>query len=100
MWSFTNETFTQQTMKGILFGDYSMLIQQQNPYILCYVFKGQQYYAQKKLSLLVQRIMKNNTLKQALKEKIQTDKALGAKMEGLIEQFVKLTILTAEGENA
>ncbi|MFX1250070.1 MAG: toll/interleukin-1 receptor domain-containing protein [Promethearchaeota archaeon] len=95
--SFGRELLDQE-MDGILFREYTLLISDLTPFIIVYIFKGQPYYARRKVALLLQNIQESTILWQALNESREKTVFLNKDEEGLLKDLVNRIILTTEGE--
>ncbi|MHA1480268.1 MAG: hypothetical protein ACTSQZ_02440, partial [Candidatus Thorarchaeota archaeon] len=69
--SFSEEVFSQ-SLDRVRIGEYTMLMQYEEPFLFCYVFKGQSYSAIQKMSKFMEVLRSEISLKQALVRTIKT----------------------------
>lgn len=63
--SFSNEFFSRELDRA-RFGDFTVLMKSVPNFIICYVFKGQSYQAQQKLSRFAEKLQENDPIRKIL----------------------------------
>ncbi len=69
--SFSEEVFSQ-SLDRVRIGQYTMLMQYEDPFLFCYVFKGQSYSAIQKMKEFIEVLRREVSLRQALEHTITT----------------------------
>ncbi|UCC18348.1 MAG: tetratricopeptide repeat protein [Promethearchaeota archaeon] len=91
-----SEVFSEGLDRAV-FGQYTLLMLPLQPFLVCYIYKGDSYYAHRKLSNFLQNIENNNIIWQGLQKFFQKSKSIQLDdiplLESLItEIFVKKNI--------
>jgi tetratricopeptide (TPR) repeat protein len=76
--SFSNEMFSKGLDRAI-FGEFTLLMKAANPFLVCYLFKGQSYIAQQRIKYFVDNIQTNNNIWQGLNKFFQTNREIQLK---------------------
>ncbi|MFX1420610.1 MAG: tetratricopeptide repeat protein, partial [Promethearchaeota archaeon] len=91
-----SEVFSEGLDRAV-FGQHTLLMLPLQPFLVCYIYKGDSYYAHRKLSNFLQNIKNNNIIWQRLQKFFQKSKSIQLNdipsLESLIaEIFVKKNI--------
>ncbi|MFX1495448.1 MAG: tetratricopeptide repeat protein [Promethearchaeota archaeon] len=73
--SFSDEIFSEGLDRAV-FGSYTLLMKSVAPFLVCYLFKGQSYFAQQKIKYFVDKIQTNNTIWERLNKFFQTNQEI------------------------
>jgi hypothetical protein len=73
--SFINEKFSKGLDRAI-FGEHTLLINSISPFIMCYVFKGQSFSAQKRIKLFIEQLQKDKTMWQKFRDSHRLNKEI------------------------
>ncbi|MFW9867653.1 MAG: tetratricopeptide repeat protein [Candidatus Thorarchaeota archaeon] len=76
--SFSDEVFAEGLDRAI-FGNFTLLMREITPFLMCYLFKGQSYLAQQKLSNFIENFQKNTSLWEFLEKAFNKDQILDSK---------------------
>ncbi|MHA1480269.1 MAG: tetratricopeptide repeat protein [Candidatus Thorarchaeota archaeon] len=69
--SFSEEIFSQ-SLDRVRIGEYTMLMQYEEPFLFCYVFKGQSYSAIQKMKEFIEILRGKESLREALERTVAT----------------------------
>ncbi|MFX0062802.1 MAG: tetratricopeptide repeat protein [Candidatus Hermodarchaeota archaeon] len=82
--TFSLDILSQSFDRGKL-NEYTVLIKQVEHFLVCYIFKGDYYFAQQKISHFIQYIGDNDLIKQVLNWAAQTNQPLGSTEQAMLE---------------
>jgi hypothetical protein len=82
--SFSLDIISQSFDRGKL-NEYIVLIKQVDDFLVCYVFRGESYFAQQKISQFIQFIRDNELIQQVLSWAAHTNQPLGSTEQALLE---------------
>ncbi|MFX0092966.1 MAG: hypothetical protein ACFFBD_14500, partial [Candidatus Hodarchaeota archaeon] len=85
--AFSSEVFSQ-SLDRVKLEEYTLLMKSEKPFLLCYVFRGQSYSAQKKLAKLGENVRKNEAVWDALTEATEDGKQLDTVGQNSVEKIV------------
>jgi hypothetical protein len=85
---FSDEVFSEG-LDRVKFGSYTVLMKKLADLSFCYLFKGQTYLAQKKLSNFTENFQKNTSMMQTLTKFNQTSQVIEVKDFPFLEGFIK-----------
>jgi len=85
---FSDEVFSEG-LDRVKFGSYTVLMKKLADLSFCYLFKGQTYLAQKKLSNFTENFQKNTSMMQTLTKFNQTSQVIELKEFPFLEGFIK-----------
>jgi len=91
--SFSEEVFSQ-SLDRVRIGEYTMLMQYEEPFLFCYVFKGQSYSAIQKMKEFIEVLRDNVSLRQALEHTITTG-AINQSATSSVEEVLTQVFLPA-----
>jgi len=72
---FISEVFSEGLDRAV-FGQYTLLMMPLHPFLICYIFKGHSYFAQHKITNLIQNIQKDDIIRQSLQDFFQKSKSV------------------------
>ncbi|MFX1594061.1 MAG: tetratricopeptide repeat protein, partial [Promethearchaeota archaeon] len=72
---FINEIFSEGLDRAV-FGQYTLLMMPLQPFLICYIYKGDSYYAQNKIRNFLDSIQNDNLIKQSLHNFFQKSKSV------------------------
>ncbi|MFX1250094.1 MAG: tetratricopeptide repeat protein [Promethearchaeota archaeon] len=84
---FSLDIFSQSFDRGKI-KEYTVLIKQVEHFLICYAFKGESYFAQRKIGQFIQFIRDNNLIQQILSWAAQTNEPLGSTEQALLEDMI------------
>ncbi|MHA1479907.1 MAG: tetratricopeptide repeat protein [Candidatus Thorarchaeota archaeon] len=91
--SFSEEVFSQ-SLDRVRIGEYTLLMQYEEPFLFCYVFKGQSYSAIQKMKEFIEVLSSDVSLKQALERTITTG-AINQSAQASVEDVLTQVFVTA-----
>ncbi|MFW9999336.1 MAG: tetratricopeptide repeat protein [Candidatus Hodarchaeota archaeon] len=86
--SFINEKFSEGLDRAI-FGEHTLLMNSVSPFYMCYVFKGQSYLAQKRISCFLDKIQNDEDIWQTFNNFNQVNKEIQFKDIPLLKPLIK-----------
>ena len=85
----TSNVLSSQSLNRVRLSEYTLLMQSEVPFHVCYVFKGQSYSAQQKLAQFTSSVLTNNSLKAALNGIIKHKSTLKKSDKAILENLIK-----------
>lgn len=90
---FSEEVFSQ-TLDRIRLEAYTVLVRFEEPFTYCYVYKGQSYSAQQKLTRLIELAPQRPSLWNPMLETTQTGRALNSEIQSILDGLLSEVFLT------
>jgi len=90
---FIKEMFSEGLDRAV-FGEYTLLMKPIPPFYICYIFKGNSYYALQKVDYFMNHIQKEEEIWKKLLESIQLNLEIQLKDNPLLDSLVKETFTT------
>jgi tetratricopeptide (TPR) repeat protein len=90
--SFSNEFFSRELDRA-RFGEFTVLMKSISSFIICYVFKGQTYQAQQKLSKFTMKLQENDPVRKILNNYYNSGQVIETKDFPFFEVFIKEVFL-------
>ncbi|MFX1316994.1 MAG: tetratricopeptide repeat protein [Promethearchaeota archaeon] len=86
--SFIKEKFSEGLDRAT-FGEHTLLMHSVSPFFMCYVFKGQSYLAQQRISYFIEKIQNDEDIWQNFKQFFQLNKEIQSKDIPSLESLIK-----------
>jgi len=90
---FMKETFSEG-LDRFIFGNYTLLLKSVAPFFICYIFKGDSYYAHQKINYFIDHIQKEDDIWQNLLKSFQINQSIHLKDIPLLESLITETFIT------
>ncbi len=90
---FMKEMFSEG-LDRFIFGNYTLLMKSVAPFFICYIFKGDSYYAHQKINYFVDHIQKEDDIWQNLLKSFQINQSIHLKDIPLLESLITETFIT------
>lgn len=84
---FIKEMFSEGLDRAI-FGQYTLLMKSISPFLICYIFKGDSYYAHQRIKYFIDHIQKEDAIWQNLIKFFQTNQSIHFKDIPLLESLI------------
>ena len=89
---FMKETFSEG-LDRFIFGNYTLLLKSVAPFFICYVFKGESYYALQRIQYFIENVQKEGIWQNLLKS-FQINQSIHLKDIPLLESLITETFIT------
>ena len=90
---FMKEMFSEG-LDRFIFGNYTLLMKSVAPFFICYIFKGDSYYAHQKINYFIDHIQKEDDIWQNLLKSFQINQSIHLKDIPLLESLITETFIT------
>ncbi|GAH34518.1 unnamed protein product, partial [marine sediment metagenome] len=90
---FIKEMFSEGLDRA-MFGEYTLLMKSIPPFFICYIFKGDSYYALQKVNYFIDHIQKENEIWQNLLKSFQVNQTVQLKDIPLLESLITETFIS------
>jgi len=89
---FMKETFSEG-LDRFIFGQYTLLLKSVAPFFICYVFKGESYYALQRIKYFIENVQKEGIWQNLIKL-FQTNRSIHLKDIPLLDSLITKTFIT------
>ncbi|MFX1551570.1 MAG: tetratricopeptide repeat protein [Promethearchaeota archaeon] len=93
--SISKEVFSEGLDRA-KFGDYTILISSFGNFLICYLFKGQSYYAKQKLGYFADHLKATSSVEQIFTNFLKNFHTIQLKKYPILEELIKESFMTAE----